>query len=197
MFRVSKIDPSLLDEVASLHKNLLSGFLSGLGVSFLRELYRALVLLEPDVQIVVLLDGKVIGFVSGTVNSKTLFRRVLLANPLGILKELIGAVVKRPYLLKKLFRVFSYPGFTEQEMIKAELLSIAVDERFRGQRMGKILVDALSREFVKEGISSFKVSVWKDLPANGFYKKMGFRFLKAEKFIDGEMNFYEFLITRS
>lgn len=59
-------------------------------------------------------------------------------------------------------------------MPEAELLSIVVDEAYRGKGISPRLFNKLIEEFKKVGIEKFKVVVGSNLlPACRFYEKMG------------------------
>jgi ribosomal protein S18 acetylase RimI-like enzyme len=59
--------------------------------------------------------------------------------------------------------------------VEAELLAIAVDNRMRGQGVGKSLVKAFEKYLNHNGVNDYKVVTFnKDTSSNLFYKALGF-----------------------
>ena len=82
--------------------------------------------------------------------------------------------ILRPGIFKKIFETLLYPVKKDSDLPKAELLSIVVDETYRGKGISQRLFNKLTEEFKKDGIEKFKVVVGSNLlPACRFYEKMG------------------------
>ncbi|MEN3038883.1 MAG: ribosomal protein S18-alanine N-acetyltransferase [Candidatus Kryptonium sp.] len=93
-----------------------------------------------------------------------------LKNPFS--KALVLLIGGRPvgYLL---YRVIEKEG---------ELLRIAIKPEFQGMGLGKILINALLKKLVEDGVNRLYLEVWeKNEPARKFYQKTGFKFLYKRK----------------
>lgn len=165
-----------LPRVAELHAQRISeGFLSSLGLPFLRRLY-ARVLGSPDSFILVNGDQLVApsgvnGFVAGVEDLSALYRRFVLRD--GIAAGLRAA----PRLIAAVPRVIEtlrYPS-TTAALPDSEILAVAVAANAAGQGIGRALVGAATAEFIRRGTSSAKVVTTADnAAALAMYRGCGF-----------------------
>ena len=82
-------------------------------------------------------------------------------------------IIKNPRLLKNVFETLFY---TKRESgPKAELVIIAVDQKHRGQGIGKTLIKALEKIFLENKIREYKLTVIAGKEAVGFYSYLKFR----------------------
>lgn len=58
-----------------------------------------------------------------------------------------------------------------------EILSMAVDKQAQGKGAGRALVERVVKESSKRHIRKIRVMVGEPLPANEFYKQLGFKYL--------------------
>ena len=165
--------PDDLTRVAALHaERIAEGFLSSLGVPFLRRLYRR-VLAGPDSFVLVATgaDATVVGFVAGGGDLGALYRRFLLRD--GV----VAATRAAPRLVRALPRVLEtlrYPTATA-ELPAAEILAVAVDRGASGRGTGRALVDAACVEFRARGIHAARVVTTADNDrALAMYRACGF-----------------------
>jgi GNAT superfamily N-acetyltransferase len=163
-----------INEVSKLHYQYIpSGFLSSLGISFLNLLYKSMIDSKYAFCIVVEEEGKIIGFVSGTVSVGGFYKEFLKKN------FLMASIILLPKFLnlkiaRRIFETFFYPVKKEQNLPNAELLSIVVEKNYQGKGISQKLFERLVEEFSKKGINQFKVVVGSNLiPACKFYEKMG------------------------
>lgn len=76
--------------------------------------------------------------------------------------------------MKKILETLPYPSKKEGDLPYAKLLSIVVDERYRGRGVSGELFNALVNEFASQSVNRFKVIVGADLtPACRFYEYAG------------------------
>lgn len=172
---IRKLEQKDVTEIAGIHvKEIPSGFLSSLGISFLKLIYQSMVRSEDSFCIVAEENGRIIGFVSGTIGIgkfyKEFFKKNFIkAGMILFLKAL------NPQFAKKIFETLFYPARKEQTKLpNAELMSIVVDKKYQGKGVSKDLFKRLVQEFKKRGIDKFKVTVGSNLVAAcKFYEKMG------------------------
>ncbi len=161
--------------VAALHRSSISGgFLSGARVGLLELLYSYIARERSCVLIVSCVDGRVAGFVSGTVNVKKFFtgfvKKYFFRAGFMLLTRLIA-----PGFIRKIIELLFYPfRANETYNVNSELLSMAVAEEFQGQGIARPMFEAFVRELRGHGGTSFKIIAGCGLGrANSFYKKMG------------------------
>ncbi len=170
---VRKARPEELTRVAELHADRIAdGFLSSLGVPFLRRLYRR-VLAGPDSFVLVATgaDAVVVGFVAGVGDLARLYRRFLVRDGVA------AGVRAAPRLVRALRRVVEtlrYPTATT-DLPEAEILAVAVAEEAGGRGIGRVLVDAAVAEFHERGIRAARVVTTTDnTRALAMYRACGF-----------------------
>ncbi len=166
----------LYRRVAELHvANLDQGFLATLGVEFLALMYRAIDEGEDSVLLVAEQDGRIVGFVSGAMGMRAVYRRMLRRWPRLAWTLLPSAF--RPKRVWRILEILRYGGGSEDPRLpRAELLSIAVDAHHRGRQHAELLYRRLSEHFRDRGIPAFRIVVGAALaPAHKFYGRMGAR----------------------
>jgi ribosomal protein S18 acetylase RimI-like enzyme len=189
---------SHVGEVASLHRRCFEGyFLSVMGDAFLRVIYEDFVANpERNPAFVVLRDGRVVGFVAGTVESKEFYRRLFHARFGGLARAALARAARssegRRALLSRTGAVrraivarLGYKGHSRQgrsrrqpppEAVRARLLAIAVAPEARGSGVAETLVAALCRRLAELGHARVGLSVnAENGRAIAFYEKNGWR----------------------
>ncbi len=174
--RGSKRPGSIHRQVAQMHIAAIGGgFLSSTGEPFLTLLYRVI---DEDPDSVLFVEercGRVVGFVAGTSNARSMYRRLLRRLP-AIAWSLRGSLAS-PSKLSRMFNVARYVrqgGPKLPELPTAELLSIAVDPSARGTGVAERLFRRLETHFESRGVASFKIVAGEALqPAHRFYRKVG------------------------
>ena len=175
---------------AKIHIAALGGdFLPSLGFSFLKTFYNGVINTFGVYGFVYEEDGKVHGFVVGTRNSSKFFRRAIRANFIRFSFLLFVALIKKPTIIKNIFETFLYPK--KDVGAKAELVVIAVDNKYRGKGIGKRLVLALEEEFKNRKITSYKLTVHASKEAVGFYEHLGYSRISSFRLYDKMWYVYE------
>ncbi len=166
-----------LSQVAHVHASALAGdFLPGLGEPFLQVFYRSTIEIGAAFGFAAMEGSRLQGFVMGTSDTHTLFRRVVWTAGLRLGWAALPAVLRRPQLLTRIAETFLYPSRESVTPETAELLVIAVDGDLRGRRIGEALVSRLNAEFIGLGIQVYKVTVLEsNTGANRFYRRLGFQ----------------------
>lgn len=185
-----------LQPISEIHAEALSGdFLPSLGKGFLRTLYKGIIELGVGFGYVYEREGYVIGFAVGVVDSGTMFKKVLRHRGLRLGVQALWRAWRNLTLVKNTFDTFRYPNKEGMVLQRAELLVIAVRENFRGQGIGKALVNALNEEFCRRGILSYKVTVHKENEgANNFYRRLGFKYAYSFCLHGSEWNLHTYRI---
>jgi len=176
MILVNPDDSKILKQVARIHRDSISlGFLSSLGEDFLFCFYKALIRNKTNILVVDVSeeDGKVRGFAAAS-KDLSISKTALLTCWKGLINVAFSSILNPP-LLKGLFELIRYKNQTpKSELPQAELISIAVDERFRKQKVGSRLYWEIVKFFKTENIERFKIVVGEQLKeAQRFYEKMG------------------------
>lgn len=162
-------------EVARIHAACINmGFLLTLGERFLSLLYEAIDADPSSVLFVEIAEGEVVGFVAGGSGMGPIYRQMLKRWP-RLIWSLFPALMN-PMKLKRIIEIVwfsrrqkSLPGST-----KAELFSIAVQEKARGRGVAERLYQSLMQWFAQQGEASFCIVVGASLAtAHRFYLKMG------------------------
>lgn len=168
--------------VSRIHRRALEGsFLGRLGVRFLAQMYGYLI--DREIVFVVMIGDRPAGFVSASVNSSEMMKRFVLNRPLCLVR--IGlTVLRRPVLLKGVLETVRAPSRPEgvgtdaeaESGVKAELLSIAIDDEHHRKGLATKLLMAMERELKSRGVDCYKVVAGDKLDgANRFYRHSGFR----------------------
>lgn len=183
-------------QIAQLHKEgIKKGFLSSLGMQFLTRLYWA-INNEPGAYILVADEnGIVAGFISGVVDIQGFYKRILLRRWFHLMAPLVGYLINVS-IIKKVVETVLYGLKTKKNEshaseCTAEMLSVAVNNNYRGQGVGKKLVDALENFFKKENVKEYTVVTFSlDNSSNGFYNACNFSFAGTFSHHGNIMNIY-------
>jgi len=177
MIRIADMQPEHAPAVAELHAQALQGdFLPSLGAPFLRVLYAGILDLNLGLGFVALDTDRVCGFVLGTLDSGTLFRRLLRARGLRFAIAALRPALRRPALLLRFAETLLYPGKEGQIHIDAEFVSMAVADEYRNQGIASRLVERLNQAFDEHGVAEYKVAIHQDnVASNRFHQKLGFQ----------------------
>lgn len=169
-----------LKQVAELHAaGIDRGFLATLGTRFLRLMYQAIAESPTGVLEVEQRDGRVVGFIAGSDGMRPVLR-AMMRHPFALAAALAPVLV-RPRTVAGILEVLRAGSATQgeaqgQPLPRAELLSLAVDARHRGQGIADSLYRTLQARFRAVGITSFRIVVGDALlPARRFYERMGAR----------------------
>ncbi len=202
--RVRQFEDKDAPLVATLHRVAIPlGFLSELGDKFLGCLYGRISLARGScVLVAVDEDDACIGFVSGSIDVRECYRRVLLRGAFPLFRALLPHLL-RASVVRRILRTLLYPvlrtsrvpssnSCCDEAAYPAELLSIAVSGHTRGQGVGGMLVHALEGFFQDCGYtSSYQVVTdADDARSNAFYRARGFRFQQSFRHHKHVMNRY-------
>lgn len=161
-----------LDRIAALHaERIREGFLTSLGIPFLRRLYRRVLRSNDAFLFVDDVDDHVSGFVAGVADLGALYRRFITRDGAA------AAVRAAPRLLRTFPRVLEtlkYPS-TTGALPNAEILAVAVAADCGGRGIGTSLVRAATIEFDRRAVRAAKVVTTTDNDAAiAMYRACGF-----------------------
>ncbi|HUP17836.1 MAG TPA: GNAT family N-acetyltransferase [Acidimicrobiia bacterium] len=168
--------------ISRLHmENISAGFLSSLGLGFLKRLYGAMIAWPQAVVLVADAGAGPVGFVAGVADTGAFYKHFILRSgvPAGLaaLPRLL-----RSSGFRKARETLRYKDTEEGAgaEVEAELLSMAVDPAFRGQGLGHRLGMELLAEplIVEAGAVKVVVGASNSL-AIAAYQKMGFVYARS------------------
>jgi ribosomal protein S18 acetylase RimI-like enzyme len=161
--------------IARLHLDMIdTGFLSSLGVGFLRLLYRSLIESNHGTVTVAEADGVIVAFIAGTDDTGAFYKQFLRAHFLEAMWRLLPSLV-RPRTWKRMWETIRYGG--GEGSVAAELLSMAVAPNAQGSGLGSRLVDTLLDQMKVRGVDQVKVVAGEgNQAAISLYSRCGFEF---------------------
>jgi ribosomal protein S18 acetylase RimI-like enzyme len=162
-----------------------------LGMPFVTRMYEWFVRYQPDLARVAMLDGVIIGFVTGAIggSSRKIFRYAW--------REIAFAFIRNPRLLitEGMFESWSsylrglQPakppppalGTGGRRIVRAVLASIAVSPAARGKQVGKALVAAFEQAAMAQGATRLGLGVELDNPAaRRMYEACGWTLMRED-----------------
>lgn len=187
-------------DIASIHtSSITTGFLSMIGERFLALLYKAIDKC-PYSRVIYKLNNKneIIGFVSGTISVKKMYKWIVSRYGIVFFVQLIPFVFKL-YFLKRILETLFYTFKKKSEGLHSEkhpdcdseLLSMAVSEDQRECGVGSKLVSEMDNYFIGKGVFEYKVVTFsEDKRSNCFYQKNGFILRDSYKHHNNLLNEY-------
>ena len=176
-----------------------SFFLTFLGPRFLKEFYGSFLVDEAGVGFVAIEDGEVLGAIVGPIVPDGYFKRLLKRRWWAFCIASLGAVIKKPTVIPRLFRAVFYRGESPQNGPKLSLLSsIAVSPDAQGKGVGRLLVSRWLKEIQKKGShGAFLTTDSENNEAvNGFYQNLGWNLESRYETPEGrKMNRYVYMFT--
>ena len=186
MARIRPMRAVDVDRVAELHHAAMGNSLwAKLGIPFLRELYRGLVNNDRFLGFVYEEDGRVVGFIAGSIDAskmmRTTFRKCwFLLGPASLPNALKPSVLRQ---LVTTARYFSQSDSVLAEAVAAESLFCSFEPGLRGKRISGHINKVLFDELLARGTSKVKVTTEIDneganrqLTSWGFEDKGHFQF---------------------
>ncbi len=162
-------------DVAALHCETVTSFLSALGLRAARAFYRGAVQSYWGIGFVYLESGVVRGFVLGSTNPSRLRRAILFMNLSQTLWGLFVGLMRQPSAVVPLLRSFTGPS-GKYNRDSAELIYLGVDGGYRGSGIGSRLVKAFNQALREKGLNTYELSVHADnVGSITFYEKLGFQ----------------------
>ena len=165
--------------VVCVHLTAFPGFfLSFLVPRFLKEFYAAFVREDSSIGLVAVdAEEQITGAVVGTLQPAGFFRRLLKRRWWVFCLNSIDSILRCPTITPRLFRAMLYRGDAPSGSQLALLSSIAVDPKFQGRGVGRLLVNRFLKELIDKGSAGCYLTT--DAEGNDatnlFYLKNGWR----------------------
>ena len=174
---ICELLPEHAKQVAQLHiTGISSGFISSLGVEFVTLLYDAIAESKDSFGYVAKKDGQVVGFASFTTNLNKLYKSVIRKKVFKFSFLLAGKMFSLRAIRKILETLFYPARIKKMDLPSAELLSIVVVEKARGQGLATKLIKRGFAGYVERGIKKLKILAAIEIKgANKLYEKLGFK----------------------
>jgi len=168
-----------LDYVVSIHlEAFCSFFLSFLGSRFLHVLYSFIQSDSKSISIVAerIHDNRIVGFVVGTLEPPSFYRRAIRSRVLSFALSTIPALLKDPRILGRLVRAFTKPKEMDAIQADCELMSIAVLPDYASKGIGRKLEAAFTDEARRHNAHSITLTTDKlnNDVVNRFYESCGY-----------------------
>lgn len=161
--------------VARLHCRTLTGLLAELGNSAAQAYYTGCFRTGLLTAFVDIQDGKVMGFVCGSMHPDKLRSAMFRRNPFEIMTGTIIGLLRRPTAIKWLLNSFKGPDQGHFDPTEPELTYLAVDPEHRQSGIGAQLLNSFLEALRNAGAATCALSVDDDnTAARSFYEKHGF-----------------------
>lgn len=170
-------DVQCIDEVVDIHMKTFTGFfLTFLGRGFLKQLYRGFVDHEKSGLIIAQEDGKVLGFCAFSEDLSGFYKYLIKKRLIYFAWYALGAFFRKPKVLFRLLRAFTYSSESKREEKYIELSSIGVLPEAKNKGAGSGMIQYLYNICNKDMFSYIKLETDKENNdiVNCFYKKNGF-----------------------
>lgn len=180
-------------EIASLHNlAFFNFFLTSLGISFLNVFYSSIIKSDQGIALGAFYEDKLVGFAIGAKNKSGFYKTLLQRNFISLSLSASISLIKSPIKIIKLLQsFFSKESSDEIYLNYATLLSICVNPEKKGQKIGKLLLEAFELE-----VSKYKnaISLTTDKRNNDYVNKFytSNNYILVNQYNQGkrEMNFY-------
>jgi ribosomal protein S18 acetylase RimI-like enzyme len=161
--------------LAQLHASEISGgFLTSLGQPVLQQLYQAIHQSDDAFILVAEQGGTIVGFLCGSLDTKRVYRRVLLHAWPRVLPKLIGKLA-RWSTLQRCWETLRYPAKpTTTPLPPAEILNFCVSRAVQRSGIGRALFAAMQAEFRHRHVAAIKIVTGAEQhSAIRFYESVG------------------------
>lgn len=170
-------------------------FLTFLGPKFLGEFYNSFTYESTGIGFVAedTETGEVVGVVVGPLSPEGYFKRLLKRRWWAFCLASIIAILKRPIVVKRLFRALFYRGDAPSGSRRSLLSSVAVSPKVQRQGVGQELVKRWIQEVERSGYSGCYLTTDADDndKINRFYQKLGWKIESTYRTPEGRvMNRY-------
>lgn len=162
-------------QLAQLHaEQITGGFLTSLGAPLLGRLYRAIGHSPNAFILTANVGGRVVGFLCGSLNTRHVYREVLMRSWVYLLPT-IAAHILSWRTLQCCWETLRYPTRrTATDLPQAEILNFCVAQDQQRHGVGRLLFAAMEKEFARKGVRDIRIVTGAtQLSAISFYEKIG------------------------
>jgi ribosomal protein S18 acetylase RimI-like enzyme len=141
--------------LANIHSAALpDDYLPSLGMDFLAHAYYPAALQSAYASTLIAVEGtEIVGFVTATHDASRFYRDAVRRNLLPMAWHVICAAWQNARVLTTCFRLLRSVSAQESDPVRGEIVFIAVDEKHRGQGIGKLLVVAATNYMYEKGVT--------------------------------------------
>lgn len=191
-------NPKYVNDIVEVHMNTFTGFfLTFLGKGFLRTLYKGFMEHSESGVIVALDNDKLIGFCAYSDDLSGFYKYLIKRKLPQFAWYALGAFFRKPKVLFRLIRAFSYSGESKREESYVELSSIGISPDVKNRGVGSKIIkelceitDATKFEYIK-----LETDRNDNEGVNHFYQKNGFVLDHSYETPEGrEMNEYRYYL---
>ena len=168
-------------ECAKIHsKEILSGFLPTLGLSFLSSLYEFFSKSKYSFLLMAVEDSKVKGFIVISLNTKLFFKQYLFTQSYKNFHKIPFSIFGKIFILKTI-EVLKYPFKSKKIktdfVSNSEIFNFCVDSSVQGRGVGQSLFSKAVNELENNKVKVLKiVTGYNQISAQKFYYKSGATF---------------------
>jgi ribosomal protein S18 acetylase RimI-like enzyme len=131
------------------------------------------------------------GFIASSTNCPAFLTEFLLKKGFTLFPSIVGAIIKKPLIVKGLWESIVYARRIAQGPIKAEMLFIAVEPDYRSQGTATQLIKCTLAEMKRMGVEKVKVSTdQSNTVVNNLLQKLGFDFMSTFQLYGKKMCLY-------
>lgn len=162
----------------------LNDFITDLGKDFLSQIfYPEILKSEWGFGYVYLIDGKVAGFITGSLDSARYYKKMMRRKCPLLISLVFGKLLKNPLFFKDVIQATLFSLKCTKPPVKPDLSYIAVDSKFQGKGIGKQLVMKLIEHLKNNNLAGCWTKTEKEnIRSNRLYKKCGFKIFRETKF---------------
>jgi ribosomal protein S18 acetylase RimI-like enzyme len=168
-----------INKVVAVHLASFPGFfLSFLGSHFLSLYYSGVCSAPEGIALIFTNTADIpVGFVAGASDPRGFYSRLLKRDWLRFSLASVGAIIRKPMVIKRIMRAFFHPSENPVGDGTAGLFSIGVMPGLQKNGIGEKLVQRFLEEAEQRGCKRVFLTTDRDHndAVNAFYKKLGFR----------------------
>ena len=201
--KIAPITSNRIDEIVAVHMRAFPEFfLTFLGPRFLREFYNSFTYDPAGIGFVAHDPNtdELLGVIVGPLTPQGYFKRLLKKRWWAFCLASVVAVLKRPSVIKRLFRALFYRGQPPQGPPRSLLSSIAVAPEAQGKGIGQALLAAWTNHIKQCGSPGCYLTTDADGndSVNRFYLTLGWKLQDTTTTPEGRlMNYYVLDFTDS
>lgn len=162
------------DQLAEIHQSEIEqGFLSSLGVRFLRNLYGGLAKSPGAFVFAAVRDEEVMGFICGSTDTGKVYRGFLLSSGVVAAAQLVPKLLSWQRV-RRLLETLFYPSRNQSlDLPKSEILNFCVSRSCQRMGIGKRLFADLVAEFQRRHVKSIRIVTGESqIKAQCFYESL-------------------------
>lgn len=195
------VSAEYVDDIVEIHMKTFTGFfLTFLGRGFLKHLYKGFIEHDKSNVIGAFEDDRLVGFLAYSEDISAFYKYLIRKRLLPFAFYGALAFFRKPAIMLRLLRAFTYPESSKRPEPYVELSSIGVLPEAKNKGIGTMLIDELKKTVSNGQFSYIKLETDRlnNDAVNAFYIKNGFVLDRSYTTREGrEMNEYHFKLTRN